>query len=162
MKYIIAFTDGSCNVKNRLGGCGALIQFKDNSQVLDEIQISLGFKGTTVSRMELRAIIETLKSITTKDKYSVIIVSDSEYTVNSINKRWVFRWEEESWQNRKNKDLWSNFLKEYRKFPEHLLRFIHTRGHGKGIQCFRQGNSIADFLADYKQFNEYINDEEII
>lgn len=160
MKYIIAFTDGSCNVKSKLGGCGALVQFKDRDIVLDEIQISLGFKNTTISRMELRAIIETLKSITIKDKYLVTIISDSEYTVNSINKRWVFRWEVEKWQNRKNKDLWSNFLEEYRKFPEHLLRFIHTRGHGRGEKCFRQGNEIADFLANYKQFNEYLKDEE--
>lgn len=160
MKVIVAYTDGSCNVKSKLGGFGAFLQFREGSNVLTESFLQNGYSHTTVSRMELLAIITTLQIITIKNKYKVIIISDSQYTVNSINNGWVFRWESEGFIERKNKDLWSKFLEEYRKFTPGIISFIHTRGHGKGLECYQKGNDIADALADYKQFKIYIKDEE--
>jgi len=159
MGAIIAYTDGSCNVKTRLGGYGALLRFY-KKQIVEEIVLQGGYSNTTVSRMELMAIIETLRTIKIKDKYKVIVISDSQYTVDSIEKGWVFRWRSEGFFERKNADLWTQFLIEYFKFPIGKLTFIHTRGHGKGLECYREGNDIADKLADYKQFKSYIPDEE--
>lgn len=160
MKVIVAYTDGSCNVKSRLGGFGVFLQFREGPNIISESFLQNGYSNTTVSRMELLAIITTLQAIKVKHKYKVIIISDSQYTVNSINNGWVFRWESEGFLERKNKDLWSMFLQEYRKFPIGVISFIHTRGHGKGLECYQKGNNIADLLADYKQFETYIKDEE--
>lgn len=160
MEVIVAYTDGSCNVKTRLGGYGALLRFYRNKEVLQELTLQAGYSNTTVSRMELTAIIETLRTIKIKNRHKVIIISDSQYTVNSIEKGWVFRWRSEGFHGRKNADLWAQFLIEYSKFTLGLLTFIHTRGHGKGLECYKEGNDIADKLADYKQFTEYIPDEE--
>lgn len=160
MKSIWVYTDGSCNVKNRLGGLGVYLQFKEQIKVLGEHKISRGYSDTTISRMELRAIIEGLQALKEKKKYKIIFISDSQYTVNSINKGWVFRWESENFEERANPDLWKLFLKEYREFPISQIQFIHTRGHEKGEKCYHYGNGIADSLADYKQFTTYIKDEK--
>jgi len=160
VKYIIAYTDGSCNVKTRFGGCGALLQFKDSSEIIDESYVSEGYSDTTISRMELLAIIRALQSITYKDKYTILVISDSQYTVNSINNGWIYEWEQEGFFERKNADLWKLFLEEFRRFEIGRIKFIHTRGHNKGKECYREGNNIADELADYKQFNSYTKDEE--
>lgn len=158
MRSIVIFTDGSCNVKNRLGGYGALLQFKDGEEVLGEKEISVGYSNTTISRMELRAITESLKVIKEKDLYPVLVVSDSQYTVNSINKDWVLNWERENFFGRKNSDLWIEFLVEKRKFKKNNLIFKHTRGHDRGLECYRNGNNRADILADYKRHTVYLQD----
>lgn len=160
MKYIIIYTDGSCNVKNRFGGCGALLQFKDGGEVMSESYISEGYSDTTISRMELLAIIKSFQVLKHKNKYPILLISDSEYIINSINKGWVFQWEIKSFSKRKNSDLWRLFLLEFRKFDKDRIKFIHTRGHNKGENCYRKGNEIADILANYKQFTTYIKDEK--
>ena len=159
---IEVYTDGSCNIKNRLGGCGALLQFKDGTETLSESYISKGYSDTTISRMELLAIIKSLQLVKHKNKYPILLISDSEYTINSINKGWIFQWEREGFKERKNSDLWKLFLLEFRKFDKDRIKFIHTRGHNKGKDCYRKGNEVADILADYKQFTEYIKDEKEI
>lgn len=160
MKYIIAYTDGSCNAKNRLGGYGAFLQLKEGPDILCEKFLQKGFSNTTISRMELLAIVKSMQFIKNK-KLKSIIVSDSAYVINSISKGWVFRWQNEGFIDRKNSDLWVKFLQEYNKFITTPI-FIHTRGHGKGKECYKIGNDIADILADYKQFTEYTKDEEKI
>lgn len=146
MKIVKAWTDGSCNVKNKLGGIGSYIICENK-----ETYISKGYSNTTVSRMELRAIIQTLQLITDKD-CQVIITSDSQYTVNSIEKGWLLNWENEGFVARLNSDLWKLFLLEYRKFKI-KPKFIHCRGH-QGIY----ENEVADRLCDYKQFKEFEKD----
>lgn len=163
MKSIIAYSDGSCNVKTRLGGSGLYVQYRDNNVTTKEIEWKNGFSDTTISRMELRAIIKALQTIDFSFAKYVLIVSDSEYTINSINKGWILRWEQEGFDGRKNADLWKLFLSIWReKLKSNVLIFVHTRGHGKGIKCYQKGNDKADKLADYKQFKIYTKDEETI
>jgi len=159
MKVIIVYTDGSCNAKTRFGGFGSFLQFQ-NGEKSTEIKINGGYSNTTISRMELLAVIKSLQTIAIKDRYKILVISDSALVVNSINKGWVFRWRSEGFIDRKNGDLWKLFLEEYYKFTPGILSFIHTRGHDKGLECYRKGNNIADELADYKQFNTYTEDEE--
>lgn len=158
-KRIFIFTDGSCYVKTRKGGFGVFIQFKDGLFVIAEKSIQKGYSNTTISRMELRAIIEGLKAITIKDKYPIFVISDSEYTVNTVNKGWLLNWEKEGFQERKNADLWKEFLFILRQFPKNQVKFIHTKGHEKGKDIFKYGNSRADELASFRNFKEYIEDK---
>ena len=161
MKSIIVYTDGSCNAKTRFGGFGFYIQYKNDHICISFEKGSFGYSNTTTSRMELRAIIKALQTVNLDFARHILLISDSQYTINSINNGWVFRWERDLFDGRKNADLWKEFLKEYRRVSQNnTIMFIHTRGHGKGKECYQKGNDIADQLADYKQFKTYIHDEE--
>jgi len=59
--------------------------------------------------------------------------------VDSVKKGWVFGWEKKGFKDRKNADLWKNFLIEYRK---HEVDFKWIRGHNNHIQ-----NERCDVLA---------------
>lgn len=157
MKYIVIYTDGSCNVRTGLGGYGSLMQYRVGKKIVSERELSVGYKNTTVSRMELRAIIESLRLIKKKN-IPIILISDSEYTVNSVNKGWVFNWERNGIRSRKNWDLWEQFLEVYRSFPKGIIEVRHTKGHGRGKECYQEGNSRADELASYKNFEYFIED----
>lgn len=157
MKYIVIYTDGSCNVRTGLGGYGSLMQYRVGRKVVSERELSVGYKNTTVSRMELRAIIESLRLIRKKD-IPIVLISDSEYTVNSVNKGWVFNWERNGIRSRKNWDLWEQFLEVYRSFPKGIIEVRHTKGHCRGKECYQEGNSRADELASYKNFEYFIED----
>lgn len=150
MKYIIAYTDGSILLKEKRGGTAFYLEFKDGENILGTTSFSKGYVNTTISRMEMYGIIFALSKIQEKQKYKVLIVSDSEFVVNSINKGWVSNWEKEKFLDRPNSDLWIRFLEEYRKFPKENLTFKHTRGHGKGLLCYQKGNDIVDRLCSYK------------
>lgn len=159
-RYIRVFTDGSCNRKNGLGGFGVYMEFRTKDTLIGEKMINGGYSHTTVSRMELRAIIEALRAIKNKTDYIINIICDSQYTVRSINLGWLENWERDNFRDRKNADLWKEFLIEKKKFPLKKLIFIHTRGHEKGKQGFIHGNSKADKLANYRQFKTYTKDLE--
>jgi ribonuclease HI len=58
---------------------------KDNQIVK---KLYYGMTNTTNNRMELLAVINTLKFF--KEKVKIIIYSDSQYVVNSIMKGWVY------------------------------------------------------------------------
>jgi len=75
--------------------------------------------------MELLAVIvglEKLKNQGTK----VLVVSDSKYVVDAVEKKWVFGWEKTGFKGKKNPDLWIRFLKIYRK---HQVDFKWIKGH---------------------------------
>lgn len=143
---ITIYTDGSCNFKTRKGGIGGYL-FTENGR---ETYLTKGFSDTTISRMEIRAVTESLKLILDKNQ-PVTIYSDSQYVVNSINKKWVFSWEKQGLETRINGDLWRELLEEWRKFKE--ITIIWCRGH-KNIE----GNEIADALASYKNFETFEHD----
>jgi ribonuclease HI len=43
-----------------------------------------------------------------------------------VNKRWVFNWEAKRFKNKKNPDLWIEFLEVYRRLS---VSFIWVKGH---------------------------------
>ena len=155
--YVMIYTDGSCNVKLGLGGIGIYIEYKRGDRsLIGTTSYKEGFSQTTISRMELRAIIKALQIIKKKD-LPTIIVSDSAYCVNSINKGWLDRWESENYFDRLNSDLFRVLQQERKLFSN--LKFIHTRGHGKGLPVYEYGNNQADELACYSKFKKYTADE---
>ena len=137
------WTDGSCNNNSKhdnfgLGGWGFVV-VKDKRTIFED----LGFKkGTTSSRMELKAAIEGMKYAKRKLKGErVVIVSDSAYLVNCFKDRWYLRWIEMDWYDVKNKDYWKELLDLY--FSKLVkISFRKVKGHA-GIEF----NERADFLA---------------
>ena len=90
--------------------------------------------------MELLAVIVGLEKIKNPNTM-VLVVSDSKYVVDAVEKKWVFGWEKKNFAAKKNPDLWMRFLKIYRK---HQVDFKWIKGHNNHPQ-----NERCDELAVY-------------
>ncbi len=90
--------------------------------------------------MELLAVIVGLEKLK-NPKMKVLVVSDSKYVVDAVQKNWVFGWEKKGYVGKKNPDLLQRFLKIYRK---HEVVFQWIKGHNNHPQ-----NERCDELAVY-------------
>lgn len=114
------FTDGAAKGNPGPGGYGAILDFKGKRKELSE-----GFRMTTNNRMELLAVIKGLEAIK-QPGWEVLVISDSKYVVDAVEKGWVFGWEKKNYKDKKNPDLWKRFLEVYRK---HKVKFQWVKGH---------------------------------
>ena len=114
------YTDGSSQGNPGPGGYGTLLRYGKYGK-----ELSAGFRLTTNNRMELLAVIIGLEALKNPGQ-EVLVVSDSKYVVDAVEKRWVFSWEKKGYKNKKNPDLWKRFLRAYRK---HTVRFQWVKGH---------------------------------
>ena len=99
----LIYTDGACSC-NPGPGAYAYIIVKDGEIIK---QHSEGFQSTTNNRMELLAVIRALGNTL---EGHVDVFSDSRYVIDSINKGWLRNWQRSKWKERKNRDLWEEFL----------------------------------------------------
>ena len=116
---VTIYTDGACSGNPGPGGYCAILQYNGMEKV-----ISGGEAQTTNNRMELRAVIEGLKSL--NKRCIVEVHSDSAYVINAINNGWIDGWAARSWENVKNPDLWFALRSE---LARHDVRFIKVKGH---------------------------------
>ena len=112
MQKIEVYTDGSSLGNPGPGGYGVVIVH--NGKVVHEI--GGHYQDTTNNKMELQAVIETLKYVSKSeyDKSEVVIHADSAYVLNGITS-WIFNWEKNGWKgsNKKpvaNQELWKELL----------------------------------------------------
>ena len=119
---IIIYTDGSSRGNPGPGGYGLILHLNHTNHYKE---LSQGYRLTTNNRMELLAVIVGLEALT-KDNLSVLVVSDSKYVVDSVEKKWVFGWEKKNFVGKKNPDLWMRFLRVFRR---HEVRFQWIKGH---------------------------------
>jgi ribonuclease HI len=124
MKKILVYTDGACSGNPGPGGYGAILRYNGT-----EKELSGGCRGTTNNRMEIMGAIAALESL--REPCEVTIVTDSQYLVNSIEKRWVFGWKARGWRRGKNEpvqniDLWKRLLP---LLELHRVTFQWVRGH---------------------------------
>ena len=124
MKEVEIYTDGACSGNPGPGGYCAILEFNGKEKV-----ISGGEKNTTNNRMELLAVIVSLKAL--KEKCHVKLYSDSAYVCNAINNNWLNTWQVNNWRtaNKKevlNKDLWDELLN---LLSLHKVEFIKVKGH---------------------------------
>lgn len=117
---ITIYTDGAAKGNPGRGGYGTILDYKGKEKELSE-----GFRMTTNNRMELLAVIKGLEAIK-KDGWQVLVVSDSKYVVDAVEKGWVMSWEKKNFKGKKNEDLWRRFLKVYYR---HQVRFKWIKGH---------------------------------
>jgi ribonuclease HI len=129
------YTDGAARGNPGPGGYGVVMEWVGKPY---KKEFSKGFKHTTNNRMELLAVIDALKKLKNPGTH-VLVFTDSKYVVDSVKKGWVFGWEKKGFKDRKNTDLWKDFLVEYRK---HEVDFKWIRGHNNHIQ-----NERCDVLA---------------
>jgi ribonuclease HI len=124
LKEINMYTDGASSGNPGPGGYCALLKYKDKIK-----EISGGFRKTTNNRMELKAVIEGLKSL--KENCRVNIFSDSKYIVDAIEQGWIYKWQSFGWKRNKkqkllNPDLWKELFDLLQK---HEVKFFWVRGH---------------------------------
>lgn len=135
---LIIYTDGASRGNPGRGGYGAILQWGGQKK-----ELSGGFRLTTNNRMELMAVIIALETLT-REGLDILIYSDSEYVVNSVEKQWVFGWERKGFSGKKNPDLWQRFLKSYRK---HRVQFKWVKGHASNAmnnRCDELATAAAD------------------
>lgn len=131
----VAYCDGSFQPKINTGGWASII-LKDGKVIK---KLYSGLINTTNNRMELKAVIETLKYF--KDPVNITIYSDSQYVVNSVVMGWVFTWFEQQDYDKKNMDLWFELI-DLLKF--HNVSFVWVKGHEDNTM-----NNYADMLAQH-------------
>ena len=135
-KIIEIYTDGACSGNPGPGGWGALMLCGAHKK-----EIYGGEKDTTNNRMEMKAVIEALKSL--KKESNVKIYTDSRYVMNGVTD-WLAGWKAKGWKNAskkpvKNKALWQEIDSLVSK---HSIEFIWVKGHSGNL-----GNERADELA---------------
>lgn len=121
------YTDGAAKGNPGPGGYGVLLELAGSSYKKEYYE---GFRRTTNNRMELLAVIVGLEKLR-KPNTQVLVVSDSKYVVDAVEKGWVFSWEKKYFAGKKNSDLWMRFLKIYRK---HHVKFQWIKGHNNHPQ----------------------------
>ncbi|MEL0225297.1 MAG: ribonuclease HI [Flavobacteriaceae bacterium] len=127
MPEIHIYTDGSSLGNPGPGGYGIIIEWVGKGYIKE---FSRGFKYTTNNRMELWAVIDALEKLK-KKPMDVLIISDSKYVIEAIEKKWVFGWQKKNFKGKKNPDLWKRFLKIY---PQHNVQFQWVKGHNNHPQ----------------------------
>lgn len=129
MKKIYIYTDGACSGnqhETNVGGYGAVLQYGEHKK-----EVYGGEKNTTNNKMELLAVIESLKLV--KDtEVSIEIYSDSAYVVECFKKKWYINWEKNGWKTSKktpveNQGLWQSLIALVRSFSE--VEFYKVKGH---------------------------------
>ncbi len=117
---ITIYTDGAAKGNPGPGGFGAVLKYRAHRK-----ELSGGFRRTTNNRMELLAVIEALKAIKVSG-IPVTVYSDSKYVVDAIEKGWLWGWQKKGFKDKKNPDLWRNYI------PLHLQykpKFVWVKGH---------------------------------
>jgi ribonuclease HI len=107
---ILVYADGSCEGNPGPGGWGVVIVTPDGTR-----RLSGADPQTTNNRMEISAAIEALRAL--DPGVPVIVRSDSQYVVRTMN---------DGWRRTKNQDLWQALDREAAR---HDVRFEWVRGH---------------------------------
>src|SRR5437762_8682920 len=98
-KQLLIYTDGAARGNPGRGGYGVILMWGDKCK-----ELSAGYRLTTNNRMELMAVIAALKALT-KKSIPLTIFTDSQYVLNSIEKKWLDGWIRTDFKGgKKNKD----------------------------------------------------------
>lgn len=139
------YTDGAAKGNPGPGGYGVVMEMVGTPYKKEFFE---GFRHTTNNRMELLAVIVGLEKLKAP-KTTVLVVSDSKYVVDSVEKGWVFGWEKKYFKDKKNPDLWMRFLKIYR---QHQVKFKWIKGHNNHPQNERC-DELAVMASQQKKLN---------
>ena len=149
MKPVNIYTDGACSGnqnENNFGGWGAILVYGEHSK-----EIFGGEKNTTNNKMELTAVMESLKSLN-KDGLNINIFSDSSYLVECFTKKWYVKWRQNGWKTYQkkpveNRELWEEILSLIEKHSK--VNFYRVKGH----MNLNNEAQINKWFAKFKSWN---------
>jgi len=116
------FTDGACSGNPGPGGWGAILRWRGL-----ERELSGGAPDTTNNRMELEAVIQSLKALKIPSK--VIVYTDSQYVQKGMS-QWLEAWKIKDFKvkggYRPNHELWRELDV---LAGEHQIQWRWVKGH---------------------------------
>ena len=83
---VTIYTDGSSRGNPGPGGYGAILMTPGK-----QLELSQGYRMTTNNRMELMGVIAALQALK-KEGLDLVIYTDSQYIVRSIQEGWLKNW----------------------------------------------------------------------
>lgn len=120
MEKIVIYTDGSCLGNPGPGGWAAIIQYKGK-----EVVLKGGEPGSTNNRMEMTAVLESLKWLNKNaGKELVEIYSDSSLVIKSLKL---------GWKRKANIDIWTEMDKALEKVKDLKISWHWVKGHADNI-----------------------------
>ena len=138
-KKLSIYTDGAARGNPGAGGYGVVLIWGDTMK-----ELSAGYRLTTNNRMELLAVIAALKALK-KTNVPVTIYTDSQYVLNSVEKKWLDNWIKTDFRGgKKNKDLWTEYYHLAKNFS---IKFIWVKGHAENFynnRCDELATAAAD------------------
>lgn len=136
---LLIYTDGAARGNPGPGGYGVILMWGDKIK-----ELSAGYRLTTNNRMELMAVIVALQSLTRKH-IPLTIYTDSQYVVNSVEKKWLDNWVRTDFKGgKKNKDLWMQYYHLSKQFQ---VKFKWVKGHADNSynnRCDELATAAAD------------------
>jgi ribonuclease HI len=132
------YTDGACRGNPGRGGWGVLLRYNGH-----EKRLYGGELLSTNNRMELKAVIEGLRSLK-RSGCQIKVVSDSKYVLTGITE-WMPQWKRRGWKTAAktpvlNEDLWQELD---RLASLHNVSWQWVKGHSGHAE-----NEVADMLAN--------------
>ena len=123
LKSVEIFTDGACSGNPGPGGWAAILRYQNKQK-----EIFGAEKNTTNNRMELRAVIEALKSL--KSPCHVLLSTDSQYVMKGFTE-WLPGWIARNWKSSDkkpiaNQQLWQELLD---LSVRHQIEWKWIKGH---------------------------------
>jgi len=130
------FSDGWAKPNPGPGWYGVIMKCGNHQK-----DFSQGYKRTTNNRMELMWAITGFQKLKTRSK--VTLHTDSQYTINGLQKWWAQKWRTNNWikadkKKAQNWDLWEILLEESEK---HEVSCNWIKGHNGHIE-----NELCDYL----------------
>lgn len=141
MPTVVAWCDGGCRGNpGGIGGWGAVLVHVATGRTME---LRGGERDTTNNRMELRAALEALRSLTS-DGVDIELRCDSRYVVDAVEK-WMPAWKKRGWKLKEGGAVKNLDLVEAldAAAARHKARFQWVRGHAG-----EPGNERADALAN--------------
>jgi len=121
---IIISTDGACSGNPGPGGYAAILRFGNH------VKTVVGYaEQTTNNRMELKAVIEAVKSL--KKPCVITVQTDSQYICNGIanaKERQENGWRTKTGARCANFDMWQE-LADLKKAGKHRFQYLYVKGH---------------------------------